>query len=167
MRMDQESTRVTAFDLVNWLSEEELRKLFAEYGDEPHSRAIARAIYSHRKVAPLNTTRELADLVMEAVPGFNHRSGKAYKHPATRVFQAIRIKVNEEIAELERGLPAAYAALKPGGVLAAISFHALEDRTIKRFFRSLGARSTLVCPGAKEVESNVRARSAKLRYIVK
>lgn len=165
--MDREFTKITAFDIINWSSEEELCKLFAEYGDEPYSRAIARAICRRRKVTSINTTKELADLVMETVPGFNHRSGKAYKHPATRAFQAIRIKVNEEITELEKGLPAAYAVLKPGGVLAAISFHALEDRIIKKMFQSVGARQTLVYPGAQEVESNARARSAKLRYIVK
>lgn len=165
--MDQGSTTVTAFDLVNWSSEEELARMLLEYGNEVRSRDIARAICQRRRAGPISTTGELAELVAKAVPTFSSRLGKTYKHPATRTFQALRIKVNGELGELEEGLAAAYGVLRPGGVIVVISFHALEDRIVKRAFKRLGSPSEPIYPTRGEIEANVRARSGRLRFLVK
>jgi 16S rRNA (cytosine1402-N4)-methyltransferase len=181
MRFDTTSG-VTAADLVNRHSEEELIELFLSYGEEPRSRQIARAIVRAR---PLHTTEELAVVVSEAVGG---RRGAL--HPATRVFQALRIAVNRELEAIEMALPEAVAALKPGGRLGVIAFHSLEDRIVKRFLqqeardcicppeypvcrcdhkrtlRLIGASGKgrkPVVPTAAEIRRNPRSRSAKLR----
>jgi 16S rRNA (cytosine1402-N4)-methyltransferase len=187
----------TAADLVNELSESELADLIYTYGEEPAARAIARAIVAAR---PLYTTVELAEIVSSAVDARHHRArhrhapshtrrgqrrGTRRQHPATRTFQAIRIAVNDELETLERGLEAATLALKPGGRLAVITFHSLEDRIVKRFMRresrdcicppeaavcTCGHQAALVRitskpvrPTADEIENNRRSRSAKLR----
>lgn len=180
MRYDP-SQRMTAADLLNTLDENELVDLFREYGEEPHSRHIARLIVAHR---PLTTTTELATLIT------GKRPRRERIHPATRVFQALRIAVNRELALVEAGLQAAVSVLRPGisspgGRLAVIAFHSLEDRIVKQFMRRLN--QDCICPpqqpictchvqatlrlvvrkaikaSAAEIEANPRSRSARLR----
>jgi 16S rRNA (cytosine1402-N4)-methyltransferase len=168
----------TAADLVNNLSVEELTDLFRRYGEEAQSRRIARLVVTHR---PLGTTTELAGLIEREIG----RRGRPGRHPATKVFQALRIAVNEELVEVERGLQAAIGLLRPGGRLAVISFHSLEDRLVKQFFRAAardcvcppaqavctcGARATVqlvtrkaIQATAEEIAANPRSRSARLR----
>ena len=170
----------TAADLVNRLGEHQLAGLLDRYGEERHARHIARAIVEAR---PIMTTRALAEVVARAVPP-REREGRRI-HPATRTFQALRIAVNDELGALERALPQAVERLRPGGRLAVISFHSLEDRLVKRFLRresrdclcppqqpvcTCGHWATLreitrkpVTATPTEIEANPRARSAKLR----
>ena len=178
MRMDPSSGESAA----DWLArapEREITRVLKEYGEERHARRIARAIVERRRMQPLRTTRELAELVAGVVPG-----REPGKHPATRTFQAIRIQVNGELEALEAGLAGAVDVLAPGGRLAVISFHSLEDRLVKRFFRR-ESRGPELPPGLpvtgsrpagrlrllgkpqrpsrEEVMANPRARSAILR----
>jgi 16S rRNA (cytosine1402-N4)-methyltransferase len=172
---------LTAADIVNEWSERDLADLIWRYGEEQQSRKIARAIVQRR---PLHSTHELAELISRVVRGSNTRI-----HPATRTFQALRIAVNEELQSLEAVLPQAITALAPGGRLAVISFHSLEDRIVKQYFRresrdcicppelpvcTCGHKATLteinrhpIEAAAEEVESNLRARSARLRVAEK
>lgn len=164
MRYDQ-SQEFTAESLVNGWSREELEQLFRQYGEEPRSREIAKAILDARKKARITTTSQLADIVVSAVK----RKGKP--HPATQVFQAIRIAVNDEFGEIEKGLPAAVDLLKGGGRIAVITFHSLEDRLVKRFFKSRDDLTIItkkpIKPSYQETRVNPRARSAKLRIAEK
>ncbi len=178
MRMSGEGP--SAADLVANLDEDSLAHLIRRYGEEPRARRVARAIAWARNEAPIRTTDRLAAIVARAAPS----DGRI--HPATRTFQALRIAVNDELAELDRGLEAAERLLAPGGRLAVVSFHSLEDRAVKRFlrersdgapggsrhrpptspshpacFRMLHRRATR--PGAAEIAANPRARSARLR----
>ncbi len=166
MRMDQ-SSGITASELIDSSSEEELIRILREYGQEPRARVIARALVEAR---PLRTTLELAQLVEKTIG----RRGKI--HPATRTFQALRIAVNEELKQLEHTLPLVLDILKPGGRVAVISFHSLEDRLVKQFFKNEAeggyeARIKLITKkprsGATEDVFNRRARSAKLRAAIK
>jgi len=181
MRMDA-STGPTAADLVNNLPEEELANLIYQYGEERHSRRIARAIL---KARPIRSTAELAQIVLRASGA--SRSERSKIHPATRTFQALRIAVNDELGALERTLPQALEWLRPGGRLAVISFHSLEDRIVKNYFKQ--ESQDCICPpeqpvctcrhkatidiitkkpitaSRKEIEANPRARSAKLRVV--
>ena len=171
----------TAADLVNKYSERELADLIYQYGEDRDSRKIARAIVRAR---PIHTTREL----VAAIESVSPRRGDRV-HPATRTFQALRIAVNEELTSIEEVLPQAIAALKPGGRLAVISFHSLEDRIVKDFFREQSRdrvnppyeqiyeeerKATLkevnrkpIVPSDEEIKNNPRARSAKLRFVEK
>lgn len=171
----------TAADLVNRLPEAALADIFYAYGEERASRRIARAIVADRTKAPFETTLGLAGLLERLLP----RPKRGESHPATRVFQALRIAVNDELGELARGLAAAEAALAPGGWLAVVTFHSLEDRMVKRFLqlrsgagprgsrhaperdeeapRFLLAPKKAILPSEAEVATNPRARSAKLR----
>lgn len=168
MRMDPVSG-VTAADLVNVLPEKELVRLFSEYGEERFSKRFASAIVIARKLKKLQTTGELvALLVSSAPPGYEH--GRI--HPATRVFQALRIAVNSELQNLEESLPRAADLLLPGARMVAITFHSLEDHLVKHFGRrSRSALKTItekpVMATAEEVSANPRARSAKLRVFEK
>jgi 16S rRNA (cytosine1402-N4)-methyltransferase len=177
MRMGHDG--VTAADVIAKASETELANIIYIFGEERHSRAIARAIVAARKQAPVMTTRTLADIVARVL-----RSKPGEIHPATRTFQALRIFVNRELEELHLALAAAERVLKPGGRLAVVSFHSLEDRMVKNF---LGQRAKAaggsrhqpavakvppsfvvltkrpVTPGKDEIAANPRARSAKLR----
>lgn len=179
MRFDPAQS-TTAADLINTLSAEELADIFYRYGEERHSRRIARTIVARR---PLRTTRELADLVA----GLSR--GRSRIHPATRVFQALRIAVNDELGALERVLPAARDLLASGGRLAIISFHSLEDRMVKHQFREWS--KSCICPprqpictcdheatvevltrqvvtaSEEEIARNPRSRSARLRVMEK
>jgi 16S rRNA (cytosine1402-N4)-methyltransferase len=140
MRMDP-SFDLTAAELVNGASERELETIFRRYGEERYARAIARAIGQRRRKHPYARTGELVETIKAAIPA-PARFGDG--HPARRVFQALRIAVNDELGQLEQALPAALSMLRPGGRLAVISFHSLEDRIVKRYFRA-EARGC-VCP---------------------
>jgi 16S rRNA (cytosine1402-N4)-methyltransferase len=145
------------------LDERQLADLFWEYGEERYSRRIAREIVQARQTARIETTGQLAELVRRCVP----RSKSHPIDPATRVFQALRIAVNDELGALERLLEALPICLKPGGRAAVISFHSLEDRLVKRAFRGndiwVEVTRKPVTAGAAEIARNPRARSAKLR----
>jgi 16S rRNA (cytosine1402-N4)-methyltransferase len=185
MRMDPRQSP-TAADWVNDLSAEELAKIFWELGDERGSRRFAQAIVHDRAQRKFETTRQLADLIERLAP----RRGKK-AHPATKVFQALRIAVNDEIGSLKRGLAAVMKILKPGGRLAVITFHSLEDRTVKEFGRAKMRDYTFpgeidvpelrqprvpemkwvsrkaITPGEIELQENPRSRSAQLRVLEK
>jgi 16S rRNA (cytosine1402-N4)-methyltransferase len=182
MRMGREGP--SAADLVNTLAEGELARIIAEFGEERHARRVARAICRARAEAPIATTGALAAIVRRAVP--RDPSGI---DGATRSFQALRIAVNDELGEIERGLAAAMALLAPGGRLVVVAFHSLEDRLVKRAFAAAAGRGTgasrhdpaalgakraadfalltprALRPGEAETEANPRARSARLRAI--
>jgi len=181
MRMDRRQ-ELDAEQIVNGYGEAELEKIFRAFGEEPQARRIARAIVSERKVKPIETTEALAELVARVKP-----SRRRDHHPATQVFQALRIAVNRELAELERFLENGYEILRPRGRMAIISFHSLEDRLVKTAFRKwsrtcLCPPRAMVCrcgwsrkvtpltkkpvlPSVLEIETNPRARSAKLRVV--
>ncbi len=164
MRYDQ-AQETSAATIVNGWKKDELATLFRLYGEEPAAARIAEAIFHARKTERIVRTTQLADLVAAVVP----RHGRI--HPATKVFQALRIAVNDELGELERVLPAATDLLAPGGRLAVISFHSLEDRIVKQFLASRDDLDALtkrpVTASEEEVARNPRARSAKLRAAVK
>lgn len=182
MRMSQSGSSAT--DFLNTATEHEIAIVIRRLGEEPRAKHIARAIIEVRKTVRLTRTIQLAELVLKAIG----RRPDARIHPATRTFQAIRMHVNDELGQIESGLRAAERALKPGGRLAVVSFHSLEDRLVKQFlrvrsglmpsasrydpsalskslrspsFRLLSRRPTV--PGESELSTNPRARSAKLR----
>lgn len=160
MRMSQAGE--SAADVVNTYEPEDIAAIIYEYGEDRHSRRIARAIVHAREQAPIESTVQLADIIKRAYPGFSKGI-----HPARRTFQALRVHVNDELGALRGGLEAAEALLAPGGRLAVISFHSLEDRVVKRFLRGGGTLRPLtkrpVEAGEAEQATNPRARSAKLR----
>jgi 16S rRNA (cytosine1402-N4)-methyltransferase len=163
MRMDTEGPGPTAADLVNESSADELERIFREYGDEPGAARIARAIVDERRRAPFRDTLRLAEAVAQAVGG---RRSKL--HPATRVFQGLRVAVNDEMGRLDRGLPAVAGTVRPGGVLGVISFQRHEDRRVKHFLDEASRDGRLevlpsVVPGRQETRVNPRSRSARLR----
>lgn len=164
MRMD-ETASLTAEELVNRLSERELERIFHEYGEEPRARQAAQAVVHARRRRPLRTTTDLCKALEPAL----RRRGKL--HPATLIFQALRIAVNDELGELARGLDAAIDALAPAGRLAVIAFHSLEDRIVKQKLKTEARLSVLtkkpIVPGREEQRANPRARSAKLRVAEK
>lgn len=179
MRMNS-SLGISAADWLAVVSEKELAQVLFEYGEERYARRIAKAIVTRRSATPIQTTRQLAELIVDAAP-----STERHKHPATRTFQAIRIEINHELDELHSALRQAVQVLKPGGRLVVISFHSLEDRIVKRFIRSesgskydpgkLPIRESEIERGVlrkigssikaspQEIEQNPRARSAVLR----
>ncbi len=181
MRFDPTSAGVTAADLINQSSASELADILYEYGEERQSRRIAAAIVSAR---PIGSTQELVQVITDAV---GHRRGRL--HPATLTFQALRIAVNRELEGIESALPRAVQALRPGGRLAVIAFHSLEDRIVKQYFRRESRdcicppelpvcrcdhRQTVrrltrkpIMPSASELEANPRSRSARLRIVEK
>ena len=185
MRMDP-SADVTAAGIVNEADERDLATIFKRYGEERYARQIARAIVRRRKERPFERTGDLVETIRGAIPA-PARFGD--EHPAKRVFQTLRIAVNDELGSLEAALPAGFAMLRPGGRLAVISFHSLEDRMVKRFMRDLergcecppdfpvcvcGREPELralsrkpIRPSAAELASNPRAASARLRVGVK
>jgi 16S rRNA (cytosine1402-N4)-methyltransferase len=185
MRMDT-SQDLTAADIVNEWPERELVTIFRKYGEERYAKQIVRAILRTRTEHPFETTGELVDTIKSSIPA-PARFGEG--HPAKRVFQALRIAVNDELGSLEAALPAALAMLRPGGRLAVISFHSLEDRIVKQFLREKERGCTCppdfpvcVCghepelraierrpvrPSAAEIAANPRSSSARLRAAVK
>lgn len=160
MRLDP-SLGVTAADLLNALPESKLVELFSTYGEEPASRSVAKEITRVRELRPIKKASELLQ-VIDRVRG--HKPTRI--HPATRIWQALRIAVNSELENLSRALPQAVSLLKPGGRLVVISFHSGEDRIVKNFIKGSGLEiltKTPVTPTDAELEVNPRARSAKLR----
>ncbi len=166
MRFDPESGGPSAADLVNGTSETELARIFFEYGEERFSRRISRRIVETRQKSPIRTTGQLADLIRSAMPA-KSRFGPI--DPSTRVFQALRIAVNDELGQLDQVLGLIPEIVAPGGRAAVISFHSLEDRRVKWAFRSEPRLAVLtkkpVIGTAQEVAVNPRARSAKLRVV--
>ena len=185
MRMDPSQER-SAREVVNEEGERELADIFKRYGEERYARQIARAIVRRRAKEPFERTGDLVETIKAAIPA-PARFGEG--HPAKRVFQALRIEVNDELGALERALPAALEMLRPGGRLAVISFHSLEDRIVKRFLRreehgctcppdfpvcACGAEPSLratprraIRPSPAEIARNPRAQSARMRVAVK
>lgn len=181
MRFNTANDEITAAYILNTWAETALSQLFFKYGEEPHSKRIARAIVEKR---PFETTQQLADVIAKAIP-----PGKKGKlHPATLVFQALRIAVNDELQTIEKTLPIAVDMLKSGGRLAVISFHSLEDRIVKQYFKeisteivappgmaSIEEKAAIVKlvtrkpiePGEAEIAANPRSRSSKLRVVEK
>jgi 16S rRNA (cytosine1402-N4)-methyltransferase len=165
MRFDAGADIPTAADLLNELPESEIERVLRDYGEEPRARRVARSIVYRREQRPFSRT---GDLVAAVIAALGPARGRI--HPATRTFQAVRIAVNDELRALEAGLDAAPGVLKPGGRIAVISFHSLEDRIVKWRFRkwaesgevNILTRKPLV-PDAEEIQLNPRARSAKLR----
>lgn len=160
---------LTAERIVNEWAEENLRTVIESYGEERWAKRIAAAIVTARQQKPIRTTTELVEIIEHAVPAsYKHRK----LHPATKTFQALRITVNDEIEALKEGLRKGFEALRAGGRLAVISFHSLEDRIVKRFFREMAAEGKgrvvtrrPITPSDNEISENPRARSAKLRII--
>jgi 16S rRNA (cytosine1402-N4)-methyltransferase len=159
MRMDSRH-KLTAADLVNNTGAEELAKIFWEFGGERDSRRFAKAIVHDRELKPFKTTRQLAELIERISPRHGRKA-----HPATKVFQALRIAVNDEIGSLKRGLEAAMKILKPGGRLAVITFHSLEDRVVKDFGRA-GARD-YAFPGGIDVPELREPREPELKIVTR
>lgn len=183
MRMSQ--TGSSAAELVNSLAEKELADILYNYGEEKKSRQIAKKIVETRAVKPITTTTELANIIYQVIK----RSHKQAIDPATRSFQALRIAVNDELGELQKGLTKATQRLNKGGRLVVVDFHSLEDRIVKTFMKNnsdkvihvsryrqpepqishaiFGFASKAILPSAQELEQNNRSRSAKLRYAIK
>lgn len=188
MRMDQSQGNLSAKDVLATSSERELQNIFQNFGEERYSRRIAKKIVETRSTKEILTTKELADIIVATVP-FDKKSKR---HPATQVFQALRIFVNSELTELQGFLSQAFEVLKPKGRLAVISFHSLEDRIVKNFFKEKEGKNSQdpvlkhlpilhseipcegtiikpfpISPSPEEILLNFRARSAKLRVIEK
>ena len=184
MRMNQEQD-FSAYDVVNTYSKEELTKIFNDYGESKFSRNIANKIIEYRKTKNIETTLELAEIIKTAVP----MKFRIDKHPAKQIFQAIRIEVNHELDVIEPALEQALSMLNVGGRVAVITFHSLEDRIVKRYFKNVSeidikvkglpnipeeylpdyklVVNKAILPSKEELENNKRARSAKLRVIEK
>ena len=181
MRMDTEAS-ISAYEIVNEYSYHDLVRIFYRYGEEKFSKQIARNIEKKRELAPIETTFQLVDIIKESIPAAKRRTGG---HPAKRVFQAIRIAVNNELSVFESSLEQAIDIVKVGGRISVITFHSLEDRICKQIFNSYAKNKDIpknlpvlpeeslsklklitrkpICPSEKELEENNRSRSAKLR----
>lgn len=168
MRMDMEKSKTSAYDLLNNLDETSLRRIFKKYGEERWAGRIAARIVERRRNKAIETTAELAKLVVESIP---KRFQSWRIHPATRIFQALRIAVNDELEALKEGIEAGVKSLKPQGRIVIISYHSLEDRIVKHKFRHLDRQRNVVKVLTKkpiratreEIKRNPRARSAKMR----
>lgn len=163
MRMDQ-TLPLTAWDVVNRYSKQKLEKIFRDYADEPFAKKIVREIIKQRQKKTIDTCKELAELVKKVIPE------RKKTHPATKIFQAIRIEVNRELEELQEGLKQAVHVLKTGGRICVISYHSGEDRVVKNFFREEEKKGNIrilnkkpFLPSLEEVTMNPSARSARLR----
>lgn len=165
-----ENYAFTAKDIVNGWKEEDISNVIFAYGEERYARRIAKRIVEYRQKTPIQTSAELAEIVKGAIP---RQWGRVRIHPATKTFQALRIAVNDELKALEEGLTKIYAKLENGGKMAVISFHSLEDRIVKDFYKQKskaeGAEVSKkpIRASAEEVTANPRSRSAKLRILAK
>jgi len=169
---DPSKVTFTAEDILNTWDEENIATILFGYGEERFAKRIAKRIVEARGMQPIKTTKELVEIIRTAVPSW-YRSGRKI-HFATKTFQALRMAVNDEIRTLEEALNDAWEALTPKGRMAVISFHSMEDRMVKKFFRELSKeeKGTLltkkpIVPGIEEIKKNKRSRSAKLRIIEK
>ena len=165
MRMSPD-LKVTAADLINGLTKAELYELFSKLAEEKYPRRLANFVDRARRVKPIKTGRDLADVIVKALP----KQKKHRRHPATRVFLALRILVNDELENLRKALPQAMELLGTGGRLVVISFHSKEDRIVKKFFQEQRVEILTrkpIRPTDREIEKNPRARSAKLRAVRK
>lgn len=171
MRFDIKQ-ELTAVHILNSYSVEELYNIFKDFGEYPHARRLSKSVYQQRKLKKFKNTQDLVDIVLEVHPH------KYYNkiHPATKIFQALRIAVNDELENLKKVLPQAVEILQPRGRLVVISFHALEDRIVKHYFRELSRiekpiikllTKKPISPSDEEVKENPRSRSAKMRVIEK
>lgn len=161
MRFNPKDTDLTAETLINHGTREELERIFKTYGEERNARRIAEAIADERKHRRFETTKDLALFLEKRIP-------RGRIHPATRIFQSLRIAVNDELGEVQKGIQAAFQVIAPAGRIAVITFHSLEDRLVKRAFIEAKAKGTIltkkpVTASAEEIRLNPRARSAKLR----
>lgn len=170
MRLSASHQQVTAADVLNKATEEKLAQIFFQLGEEPKGRQIARAIVAARSKEKLRTTGQLVDIIATIIPN----KGKRSIHPATKVFQALRIYVNHELDNIQAFLPAAVKALKPGGRLLCISFHSLEDRLVKQYFKEQErllvlkqVNEKVITASDEELYENPSSRSAKLRVAQK
>jgi len=161
---------LTAREIVNEWAEESIADIIYGYGEDRYSRRIARAIVEARQIAPIETSGQLAEIVKQNVPKF----GFSKIHPATKTFQALRIAVNDELGALREGLAKGFEHLGTGGRMAVISFHSLEDRIVKEFFRQKAQEGTgtlvtkkPIIPSDDEIKENPKSRSSKLRIIIK
>ncbi|MEI6396807.1 MAG: 16S rRNA (cytosine(1402)-N(4))-methyltransferase RsmH [Candidatus Taylorbacteria bacterium] len=164
----------TAKDIVNGWKEEDIANVIFAYGEDRFSRRIAKAIVRYREKKSIETSMELAEIVKSAVPFISRGfGGKSKIHPATKTFQALRIAVNDELKALEEGLMKGFERLAPGGRMAVISFHSLEDRIVKNYFKDVAGKSATILTKKpvtaidQEIAENPRSRSAKLRVIEK
>ncbi|MGN0005792.1 MAG: 16S rRNA (cytosine(1402)-N(4))-methyltransferase RsmH [Candidatus Gastranaerophilaceae bacterium] len=169
MRFNKEAA-FSAYDVINFYKEDELVKIFSEYGEERFSKRIAKAIVEKRKISPIKTTVELSDLIIQSTPRI-----KSKIHPATRVFQAVRIEVNQELENIKNTLENILPILETGAIISAVTFHSAEDRIVKNFFRDNSARfhddgkleiltKKPLTASEEELKINPPSRSAKLRY---
>ena len=183
-RMDHDQN-LTAYDIINKYTEQELSKIFWEYGEERKSRKVAYEIVKERKKTPIKTTLQLASIIEKCIP--INKNSKHYIHPATRTFMALRIAVNNELLQLSTGLEGILRKINVGGVVVVISYHSLEDRIVKNIFRNLSTdpdireqykkddilskrlvkrlTKKVLIPSEEEQAKNPRARSAKMRVI--
>jgi len=164
-------TELTAIKIINFWNEEEILNILKEYGEEQFAKNIARNIVKKRQESPIRTTTQLSEVIKSSVPGW-YRHKKI--HPATKTFQALRITVNNELESIKKVLPQALEILKPGGRIAIISFHSLEDRIVKRYFKEKAQENLLkiltkkpLQASREEIINNPRSRSAKLRAAIK
>ncbi len=170
LESNPDESTITARDLVNSSREEDLATIIFNYGEEHYSRRIAKAIVEARRKKKIETSLELADIIAGSVPA-GYRNGRI--NPATKTFQALRIATNDELGAVRDGLKAAWTMLAPGGRIAVITFHSLEDRIVKNYFKELSQENGLlltkkpIVPGREEIITNPRSRSAKLRIIEK
>jgi len=170
MRMDRESF-ISAYDLVNNLSEFELENIFRKFGEEKYARRVAHVLVEKRREEPISSTTQLTKVILSAMP---HTVFKYKIHPATRIFQALRIAVNRELEALKAGIEKAINLLSSGGRIGVISFHSLEDRIVKHTFKEFDSRGILkiltkkpITPGKEELVENIASRSGKLRVAEK
>jgi 16S rRNA (cytosine1402-N4)-methyltransferase len=170
MKKDPQSSDITAYEIVNSWSEESLADIIYGYGEDRFARRIAKAIVMAREIQSIETAGQLSDIIASVVPKFGFKK----INPATKTFQAIRIAVNDELGAIKEALPKAFSRLNTGGRISIISFHSLEDRIVKRFFKekSEAGEGRLInkkpiTPSPQEIAENPRSRSAKLRIIEK
>jgi 16S rRNA (cytosine1402-N4)-methyltransferase len=168
----------TAYDIVNTWAEEDIANVIYAYGEEVLARKIARMIVEARVQGPITSSKQLAEIIEKKLGRggvrFTKQGPKKITHPATKTFQALRIAVNNELEHLRTALEKAFALLKPQGVLAVISYHSLEDRIVKQYFKEWAKREKGIeytkkptVPNDEELQRNPRSRSAKLRIIIK
>ena len=169
MRLESENQNLTAKKIINNYTPKKLLNIFYEYGDESWSKKIVETIINYRKKNPIQTTYQLSDLICRTIP---KKFWKKKFHPATKIFQALRIEVNQELQHIQKGVPHLFDNLSSNGLLFAISFHSLEDRIIKQYFKKLRQQYKLLTkkpikPQEQEKINNPACRSAKLRVIKK